>query len=148
MTAVLPHPNGEQVAAAWIGALPGLFTTMVSAVGYTLPAAWDQASAPVFVQTTVPSGIVNRAIPLRQPYVQVDAWAAPGRLGEVALVAEMIYDATYDGSGLGDLAVLPGFALVSLTDVSAFTEPRQIRDDPSRLARATQILAFQYTVKE
>lgn len=142
----LYRPDPEMVGTAWVAGLD--FGGLVSGVASTLPVNWASTTAPVYVQVTVPGGIVNRYAAIRQPAVQIDAWAAEGLLGEVAAVSEMVRAATYDGSGIGVLTTLAGFALVDLTDVSTLTEPRQIRGDPAALARSSQIVTFTYTVKE
>jgi hypothetical protein len=154
-------PNAEQVAVAWIVALGlgGQLFDLIRGVSNTLPLDWATvvdprlfsvlaAPGPVYVQVTVPGGIVDRYAPIHRPHVQVDAWAAEGLLAEVAAASDAIRDATYDGFGIGLVTANPNFSPVLLTDVSTFTEPRQIRGDPAALARSSQILVFTYTVKE
>lgn len=140
-------PNAEQVGVAWISGLAGL-ADLVRGVSNTLPLLEPGVPQPVYVQVTVPGGMVNRYSPVREPIVQVDAWAAEGLLNEVFTASEIIRDATYDGSGIGDVATYQGFSPVALTDVSVFSEPRLIRGDPAALARASQMLVLAYTVKE
>lgn len=140
-------PYAEQVAVAWVAGLSRL-GDLVRGVSNTLPLLTGPAPQPVYLQVTVPGGVVNAYAPIISPTVQVDAWAAEGLLGEVATASEIIRAATYDGSGIGDMVPYAGFRAVSLTDVSAWSEPRPVRDDPAALARVTQLLIFTYTVKE
>lgn len=148
MTTTL-RPGSEQVAIAWLTVLPDLAELVSGFTGDALPGTWDvSVGPPVYVQATTTAGLVSRYAEIRRPYVQIDAWAKMGRYGEVSAVAELIRAHTYRGTGVGELTVYPGYFPVELADVSAFTEPRQIREDLSRYARATQILNFTYTVKE
>lgn len=140
-------PNSDVVCTFWLKTLSALSTLVGTQVATTLPAQ-GTLTHPVFLQVTTVTHRVDRYDPSRQPVVTVDAWAAPGLLGEVATALEIVRDATYLGSGLGTFTTKTGFTPVRLADVSVFSGPRPVRNDPAALAHQVMDLELTYVILE
>lgn len=138
-------PPPELVAIHWLKQLATLYTDLVTDAGNGLP---DQSTwtKPCWVQATHVVSNQDLYSPERNPYVFVDVWADRQHYNHVSTVAEMIVDAALDGSGLGEHVVKAGFYPVRLAEVSVFTGPRPIVDDPAELARSNMTLAFIYVI--
>lgn len=142
MTVYTPGP--ELVCASWLSTLNLPLVSEIS--GAMLPI--NKWGAPVFVQVSSLAGRTDPYDSVRNPYVQVDLWAAPGKLGETNSVAEAIYTATFTASGYGHLPIKVGNTArrpVTLEEVTVFSAPRALRDKD--LARTTMILAMVYNIE-
>jgi hypothetical protein len=147
MTTPLYPPPAEFVAVTWLKRLTALYTDLVTDADTKLP---DQSTwtKPVYLQATLVTGVQDIYSPERVQYVMVDSWAGEKDYNVAATVAELLVDATLDGSGLGEFAVKNGFFPVRLAEVSVYASPRRVPDDPAKLARSSTVLAFIYVINK
>jgi hypothetical protein len=133
------------VAVTWLRQLTALYTDLVTGADQKLPdeSAWTK---PTYLQATHISSMQDNYSPERNSHAFIDVWGHKDTYNQVSTVAEAIVDATLDGSGLGELTVEAGFYPVRLAEVSVFTGPHPLRDDPAELARSNMTLAFIYVL--
>lgn len=148
MTTPLPLlATSELVAAAWIGSIKNLSTSMVAT---TLPpdvnpdespAAWLQTG---FVTVSVVGGSPDIYLPVKKPVIQVDCWAArPGSgkppWGQANVIAETIRYATLQRTGFNRVLSLGanGASYPGAVVTSAYfaTEFRRLYSDAADYAR-------------
>jgi hypothetical protein len=144
MTVYTPGP--ELVAAAWLGTLNLPLVGEIS--GNRLPV--NKWRGVVFLQVSSMAGRTDPYDSVRNSYVQVDAWGAPGKLGETNSIAEEIYNATFFSGSYGHLPIKVGNTArrpVNLSGVTVFSAPRALRDEKDGLARTTMILAMVYNIE-
>jgi hypothetical protein len=143
MTVYTPGP--ELVCAAWLKTLNLPLVGEIS--GAMLPV--NKWGAPVFVQVSSLTGPTDPYDTVRVPYVQVDLWGTPGKIGETTSVAEEIHNATFRSGSFGHLPIRVGTTArrpVSLEEVRVFSAPRALRDKD--LARTSMILALVYNIEQ
>ncbi|MEU0467317.1 hypothetical protein ABZ215_25220 [Amycolatopsis sp. NPDC006131] len=138
-------PTPEMVGVAWLRRLPLMQGDYVTDADTKLPdiTTWTK---PTYLQVTHVTSPQDIYSPERNPHLQVDVWGARLDYNLVSSIAETVVDTTFDGSGLGEFAVKAGFYPVRLADVSVFTGPVPIPDDPAELARSRMVLAFTYVI--
>jgi hypothetical protein len=143
-----PRANSELVAVAWLQGAAGMEAGQVAT---TLPSdttAWETNG---FVQVPmVVGGTPQLYYALREPVVQVDAWAvnpSSGKppWGKAASLMELIVAATYDTDRMQRTLTLPaGYPQARVMTAHLVTEPRRIPSDDASYARFTADLALHW----
>lgn len=157
MTTPLPFlANNELVTIAWIGSIPGLSPAMVAT---QLPAATLPNKTPApwvatgFVTVAVVGGLVGAVLPVNEPVMQVDCYAAnPGSNKppwfRANALASVIQRATWDRTNISRLLTLTAGDVTypNATVQSAYlaTPPRRLYGDGADYARYQMDLALQW----
>lgn len=129
----------ELVATAWLKTVVG------DRVATTLPKpakdgsiSWADGG---FVTLTVAGGTPNLYVPLREPAIGIDCWAANTGSqrppwNKAAALAESIQAACYDHPAIPKVVALPaGYPAARVLSTYTTGEPRRVPDDPSSYAR-------------
>src|SRR3546814_2650085 len=104
----MPHlPTNELVGIHWIKSITGI---PANSVGTTLPADNSTWEASGFIQVQMASGNPDLYLPMNQPVLQVDCWAAKPNSekppwGKANNLAELIKAATYEKQYWGPLTL-------------------------------------------
>lgn len=144
----MPHlPTSDLVALAWLKGIDGLSPDSIST---TLPSDNSKLVDGFVVVSTV-GGSPDIYVPMRNPVVAVDCYAAPvsgnkAPWARANALAEAIRMACYDRVDR-EVQITPGDYLPARV-VSAYmvTEPRRINGDPAGFARYSADLQLHYTV--
>lgn len=132
MSELFPPPS-ELVAVAWLKAALAPF----SAVGTTLPAAEQMPDG--FVQALVVGGTPSVDLPVRQPVVSVDAWAATASSstrppwGKASVLAERVRVAS-EGPRVTLVELPANYRPAVVMAAYLRTEPRRVPDDQGAFA--------------
>jgi hypothetical protein len=142
-------PNTDLVAAAWLRlAVPGV------GVATTLPSDVAPLRTAGFVRVATVGGSPGRDVPMRNPVVVAECWAAPAASSakppwnRANGIAEQIMAATFDPALMGvliDLSAVGDYAPARVHTVVALTEPGRVDDDPSNFARFDIDLLLSWT---
>lgn len=134
-----PRANSELIAVAWLQGAAGMEAGQVAT---TLPADEGTWAANGFVQVPmVVGGTPQLHYALREPVVQVDAWAVNPNSGKppwgkAASLMELIVAATYDVARMQRTLTLPsGYPQARVMTAHFVTEPRRIPADNASYAR-------------
>ncbi len=143
------HPTAELVTVAWLKTLAGVPS---SAVATTLPKDATTWSGGGFVQVTAVGGTPNMYVPMNDPVVSVDCWAAnvqgsSSPWGKANQLAESVRAACYDLAAFPVLVTgMPGnYNDARVHSAWLMNEPRRITDDPGSYARYTFDLQSAWT---
>jgi len=148
------YANTDLAATAWIGSLPGLTPGMVATA---LPEP-DEATgnlswaASGFVTVRTVGGTPEMYVPLREPVVSVDCYAAPppgtnkAPWAQANNLAEMIVTACQNTANFGaTLAGPAGYPNMRVLQAHALQEPRRIFGDKSFYAHYQFVLQMYWT---
>lgn len=132
-------PTNELVGIHWIKSLAGIPT---NSVGTTLPADNSTWEASGFIQVQMASGNPDLYLPMNQPVLQIDCWAAKPNSekppwGKANNLAEIIKAATYDKQYWGPLTLPATHENARVLGSVAVTEPRRVLGDEARFANYT-----------
>ncbi|NUR24991.1 MAG: hypothetical protein HOV76_14680 [Hamadaea sp.] len=133
-------PNNTIVAAAWLRlAVPGI------GVATKLPTDLTPLRTSGFIRIAGVGGSPDLYVPMSRPAVQVECWAAPANEGSskppwnrANELAEQVKQAAYDRALMGvtvDLSSVGDYGPARVETVQALSEPTQVENDPSNLAR-------------
>lgn len=143
------HPTSELVAVAWLKTLAALPSSNIAT---TLPKDSAGWTADGFVQVTAVGGSPNLYVPLNDPVVSVDCWAAAASgssspWGKANQLAEIVRAASYVRTAFPVLVTgLPGnYNNARVHSAWPITEPRRITGDPGSYARYTFDLQLVWT---
>lgn len=135
------HPTSELVAVAWLKTLAGLTAGNIAT---TLPKDVTTWATAGFVQVTGVGGTPNMYVPMANPVVSVDCWAATAQganppWGKANQLAEIIRTATLAHTAFPVLVdYTPGnYNPARLHSAFLLTEPRRVPNDPGGYARYT-----------
>lgn len=136
--AVTPKANTELVAVAWLSSADGVEAGQVATTLPTDAAAWE-SNGFLHVVGAV-GGTPQLYHPLREPVVQVDAYAVnlnSGKppWGKAASLMELVVAATYDEAGLQRVLTLrPGYPQARVLTAHLASEPRRMPGDDASFA--------------
>ncbi|AVH60007.1 MULTISPECIES: hypothetical protein [Streptomyces] len=146
--AATPRANSELVAVAWLQGAAGMEAGQVATTLPSDQAAWE---ANGFVQVPmIVGGTPQLHYALREPVVQVDAWAVNRNSGKppwgkAASLMELIVAATYDTARMQRTLILPsGYPQARVMTAHFITEPRRIPADDASCARYSADLALHW----
>jgi hypothetical protein len=144
-TPLVLRPNSELVTLAWIRDIVEAYgvaagTTLQGPDSETQILSWGDTG---FVQTTVIGGSVNGTVPIRQPVMSIDCWAANPKKsrppwGRANSIAEAIVTAARYvnfGDTQGPVTLPTGYGLARVSDGSVLTEPERRPADAANYAR-------------
>lgn len=131
------HPSSVQVFTAWLATLPGLSASMVATTLPKDPATWE---ANGFITATVAGGSMGVDVPLRDPLIQVDAWACKANTarppwGKAHALAELVINSGWARGQRADVTYRDGYYPARVSAVWAVSEPLPLYDDASSYAR-------------
>lgn len=145
---VTPKVNTELVAVAWLSSADGIEAGQVAT---TLPSSQEAWSEDGFVHVVgAVGGTPQLYFPLREPVVQVDAYAvnvSSGKppWGKAASLMELLVAATYDEAGLQRVLTLrPGYPQARVLTAHFVSEPRRMPGDDASFARFQADLALHW----
>lgn len=143
-TPLVLRPNSELVTLAWIRDIVETYgvaagTTLQGPDPETQILSWGDTG---FVQTTVIGGSVNGTVPMRQPVMSIDCWAANvGKSrppwGRANAIAEAIVVASRSvnwGDTQRPVTLPTGYGTARVADGSALTEPERRPADAANYA--------------
>lgn len=143
------YPTPEQVAATWLSTVPSM---PLNKVATTLPADVSTWADTGFVTVTTVGGSPKSIhVPVREPVIQIDVWAANPNSpkppwGRAGSLMQAIVDFTYYTEQPGVLYIRPGFYQVRVMSVFPIVEPRRIPGDEAGFARYQMDMAFSYAL--
>jgi hypothetical protein len=146
--AVTPKANTELVAVAWLSSADGVEAGQVATTLPTNPDAWVENGFLHVVGAV--GGSPQLYHPLREPVVQVDAYAVnlnSGKppWGKAASLMELVVAATYDQAGLQRVLTLrAGYPQARVLTAHLMSEPRRVPSDDSSYARYQADLALHW----
>ena len=141
------HPTTELVAAAWLATLPGFTSAMVAS---NLPKAHETWEATGFLTVTLAGGVPTLDVPVRNPVVQVDAFATKRGSSrppwdKAARLADVVVNACWDdGNHAIDLDVKTGYERARVLTVHTVREPQRLYGDEQSLAKYSVDLQFHW----
>ncbi|MEU1272982.1 hypothetical protein [Streptomyces sp. NPDC005799] len=139
MTTPALRATPELVAEAWLKTVVGdIVATTLPKPGADGTISWADTG---FVTLVTAGGTPNLYVPLREPVMGVDCWAAnpqsqkpPWR--KAACLAEAIQAACYDHPAIPKVVMLPtGYPQAQVKSAYTTGDHRRIPDDPSSYAR-------------
>lgn len=149
----LQHATTDLVAVAWLASLPAFSPAMV---GTILPRPDSDGVLPWastgFVQVTSGvGGTPEKDVPLANPVVQIDCWAAQSNsdlppYAKANALAEAIRWACLGGDGTQRaLTLRSGYAQARVKTAYLLTEPRRVYGDEADYGRYLVNLAMAWT---